>query len=95
MLSTVIASGAYLGMGEAGYQPGVDTTAGIDAEQIRILASAICAVIAYVAPDGIAGLAKRIPAILGLDADKKIAALTERVEALEAASQPKKAAKGN
>lgn len=79
----VIASATYVGMGEAGYSPGVATGVGIDAEQVRVLASGVCAALAYVLPNGIAATFRQLPAILGKDAADKFAVLSARVDKLE------------
>lgn len=82
-LATIAGSAGYVALGEAGYTPGVQTTAGLDAEQVRVILSAGFAVAGYLIPSGVLEVVRNWANILGKESAARITAIEIRVSALE------------
>lgn len=92
-LATVAGSAGYVALGQAGYQPGTETTAGLDAEQVRMMFAAAFAIGGYVLPSGTLSVVKNWANVLGKESANRITSLETRVTAIEsrAAATPKPA----
>lgn len=82
-LATVAGSAGYIALGEAGYQPGVETTVGMDAEQLRMMFAAAFAIGGYILPAGALSVLRNWANVLGKESADRITVLEKRVAALE------------
>ena len=92
-LATVAGTAGYAVLGTAGYKSGVDTTAGMDAEQVRTVFSVAIAVAGYILPTGCLSVVRNWANILGKQSAERLTALEARVAALEAKPKIVEAAK--
>jgi len=83
IIATIAGSAGYVALGEAGYQPGVNTNVGLDAEQVRWLIAAGFAVAGHMLPSGVLGIVQNWANILGKESADRIAKLEARVSRIE------------
>lgn len=92
-LATVAGTAGYAVLGTAGYKAGVDTTAGMDAEQVRTVFSVVIAAAGWILPSGVLTVVRNWANVLGKQSADRLTALEARVAALEAKPKIVEAAK--